>query len=102
MKISSEKFAALLSAGLLAFTLSACGADDDTTPAPEEETSQEQFDTFEDEDSGPDQSGSPLDEDGAPGTDPGEDPDVAPEEGETDDMGSPQNEETQDDDGGGY
>lgn len=100
MKISSEKFAALLSAGLLAFTLSACGAEDDPPPAPEEETSQ--FDTFEDEDSGPDQSGSPLDEDGAPGTDPGEDPDVAPEEGESDDMGSPQNEETQDDDVGGY
>ena len=96
MKTRFEKSAALLGSALLAVTLSACGADDDTSPVPEEPNT-EQFDGFEDEANQPDQSGTPLDEDGAPGTSPGEDPDTNPEPGETDDIG-PQNEETSDDD----
>jgi len=98
VKTSLERSAALLSSALLAVTLSACGADDDTSPVPEEPNT-EQFDGFEDEGGEPDQSGTPLDEDGATGTSEGEDPDTDPEEGETDDMG-PKNEETSDDDEG--
>lgn len=96
MKISLEKSTALVGSAFLALTLSACGADDDTSPAPEEPNT-EQFDTFEDEGGDPDQSGTPLDPDGATGTTEGEDPDTAPDENETDDSG-PQNEETTDED----
>ncbi|GAA4105901.1 hypothetical protein [Enteractinococcus coprophilus] len=96
MKTPFKKSAALLGSALLAVTLSACGADDDTSPVPEE-PSTEQFDGFEDEANQPDQSGTPLDEDGAPGTSEGEDPDTNPNEDETDDMG-PRNEETDDND----
>jgi len=52
MNNSFEKAVALLGSGLLALTLSACQAPDDTSPAPEE-TEQEQFDTFEDESAPP-------------------------------------------------
>lgn len=96
MKTPWEKSAALLGSALLAITLSACGADDDTSPVEEEPTT-EQFDEFEDDANQPDQSGTPLDDDGATGTEQGEDPDTNPEEGETDDSG-PMNEETSNDD----
>lgn len=98
MKISAEKFAALLSCGLLALTLSACGTEDDTPdPGPGEEASQEQFDTFEDESAPGAQNDDEnlQEEQSATPQETGEDPDTAPDEDDPDDDAT-MNEETQD------
>lgn len=69
MKKPFRKSAAILSSGLLALTLAACGADDTTSPeGVTEEPQEDQFDAFDDEAGEPDQSGTPLDEDGATGS----------------------------------
>ncbi|HJF15846.1 MAG TPA: hypothetical protein K8V32_13835 [Enteractinococcus helveticum] len=71
MKTPRQKSVALLGSALLAITLSACGADDDTSPVEEEPTT-EQFDEFEDDANQPGQHGTPLDDDGATSTEEGE------------------------------
>ena len=94
MRISNEKLIALLGAGFLALTLSACGADEDSPD--NEQTEQEQFDTFEDEPAPDSQNDDDViqEEQSATPQDTG-DPDTAPDEDDPDD-GATMNEETQD------